>query len=250
MDAPNEEIQALIALHSGLERQGPGDSAFSRSMLALLPPLPDPPRIADLGCGSGGCALLLAEHFNAPVTAVDLSRDFLDQLAATAQARGLVDRIDIVEGDMGALDWPPASLDLLWSEGAAYNLTFEGALKAWRPLLAPGGCAVISELSWFTQVPPAPAMEFWGAAYPTMQSEPGNAALAEAAGYRVLGIHRLPSTAWWSNYYDPLRARMDALRPTASGIMQQVIADTEREMMLFRDHSDAYGYTFYCLQAV
>ncbi|MFM1921156.1 MAG: hypothetical protein RLZZ303_2790, partial [Candidatus Hydrogenedentota bacterium] len=119
-----EMIAALIELHDGLDRLGPGDEAFTRAMIAQLPALPKPPRIADMGCGTGATALVLARHFQAPVKAVDSCPSFLKQLAATAAAQGLPSLIEPIEADMGNLDWPPSSLDLLWSEGAAYNLTF------------------------------------------------------------------------------------------------------------------------------
>ncbi|MGH1395846.1 MAG: hypothetical protein ACRAVC_17745 [Trichormus sp.] len=75
---------------------------------------------------------------------------------------------------MGKLDWAEASVDLLWSEGAAYNLGFEQALKLWRPLLANNGIAVVSELSWFSDQVPESAIAYWNTAYPMMGSEAEN----------------------------------------------------------------------------
>ena len=155
-----------------------------------------------------------------------------------------------VHADFAALDWPAGSLDLLWSEGAAYHLTFAGALRAWRPLLAPGGVAVISELSWFTDDPPEPARAFWQSAYPAIGSEDDNAARAAAAGFAVHLVRRLPSAAWWESYYGPLERRMESLRDGADPAMRTVLRDTDAEIALFRAHADAYGYAFYVLRAV
>jgi SAM-dependent methyltransferase len=250
MSSKDEVFAALIALHQGLERQGPGDAAFTKQMLALLPPLPEAPRIADLGCGSGTVSLLLAEHFNAPVTAVDLCRAFLDQAKAAAKTRGLGHLLRVVEADMGDFGGAAESIDLLWSEGAAYNLTFKGAVEAWRPLMAPGGVAVISELSWFVDSPPAPIRDYWEAAYPAVANEAVNAERAVAAGFEVLAIHRLPSAAWWENYYGPLQARIAELKPDAGDAMQRVIAETEEEIARFAEYGEVYGYSFYLLRAV
>lgn len=148
---------------------------------------------------------------------------------------------------MGALDWPPGSVDLVWSEGAAYNLGFARALTLWRPLLAPGGLAVVSEMSWFGDERPAPAVEFWQAAYPVMGSEAENRAHAQRAAFEVLDVRRLPAECWWRNYYDPLAARMRQVERTPA--MAAVIAESETEMSLFRRFSDAYGYSFYVLRA-
>lgn len=243
------ELAALIELHAGLDRQGPGDATFTRRMLEGLPSLPARPRVADLGCGSGAAALVLAEQLNVSVTAVDLVASFLADLNRKASERGLGHLIDTVEADMGTLDWPAESLDLLWSEGAAYHFTFEGALKTWRPLLPVGGLAVISELTLFADPLPVDVREFWAAAYPSAGSENENARRAASAGYEVLGMERLPQAAWWENYYGPLERRIKELRPTANTVMQNVIAETETEIDLFRRFGETYGYSFYLLRA-
>jgi len=246
--SPDAYIAALVDLHRGLPRQGPGDTAFSRRLLDGLT-LPPHPRMADLGCGSGAGALLLAEHLSGPVRAVDSSAVFIAELEQQAQQRGLSDRIIATVGDMGQLDWPPGALDLLWSEGAAYNLGFEPALALWHPLLAPGGIAVISELSWFDDNPPPAARAYWQEAYPTLGTEAENQARAERTGWQVLATHRLPSAAWWDHYYTPLRQRIAQQKTaTPTSAMATVIEECETEMALFVDHSDAYGYTFYVLQ--
>lgn len=244
-----EEIAALVELHQGLDRQGPGSSDFSRQILASLPALRESPRIADLGCGAGAGSLVLAEWFDVPIRAVDSCRVFLDRLEARAAERGLSSRIKVHEADMGTLDWPAHSLDLIWSEGAAYNLTFPGALSAWRPLLVAGGLAVISELSWFAENPTVEARTFWGTGYPTLAGEQQNCDHAVKAGFEVLSTRRLPSDSWWEFYYGPLLECVEVLRPTANPLMQRVIQDTEAEIDLFRRCSDDFGYTFYVLRA-
>ncbi|MBL7648306.1 MAG: class I SAM-dependent methyltransferase [Candidatus Hydrogenedentes bacterium] len=245
----NEEIAALIELHRGLERLGPGSREFSLQILASLPTLREAPRIADLGCGAGAATLLLAEWFNVPVKAVDLSGVFLQHLDARAAELGLTPMIQTFHADMGALNWPEQSLDLLWSEGAAYNLTFPGALNAWRPLLTPGGLAVVSELSWFSDNPPEEARDFWAAAYPTLAGEQANTRHAREANFEVLATRRLPTACWWEFYYGPLLERVEALRAQADPVMSQVIHDTEVEIDLFRRYAAEYGYTFYILRA-
>lgn len=246
IDTQTEYIDALTHLHCGLDRKGPGDSDFSRNILNNLSTLPLKPRIADLGCGSGASALLLAEHYQSTVIAVDLSSIFIDELTVRAKQAGLNHLIIPICGDMAKLDWSVGSFDLLWSEGAAYNLGFKQALKLWRPLLASRGIAVISEMSWFTNEAPEPAVVYWQKAYPTMGSEVENIDRANRSDFSILSTHRLSSQAWWVNYYEPLRKRMYQLEITP--ITQLVIRETEEEMRLFEKFSDFYGYTFYVLQ--
>jgi hypothetical protein len=155
-----------------------------------------------------------------------------------------------VEDDIGTLDWPAGCLDLLWSEGAAYNLGFEQALTRWRPLLDGNGVAVVSELSLFSQAVPAPVLDWWREAYPGVAHEAENEARARRAGYAVLATHRLPAEAWWRNYYGPLQDRISMLEEEGlDEVMAAVINDTEREMALFRQYSGHYGYTYFVLQA-
>jgi SAM-dependent methyltransferase len=246
-DADSEYLAALVDLHRGLERQGPGDAAFTREILLRLPALPPRPRIADLGCGSGAGACVLARHLRARVRAVDASAIFIGELRDRAAREGLTQWIEPIVADMADLEWPPASIDLLWSEGAAYNLGFERALTLWRPLLARGGVAVVSELSWFTDDAPAAPREYWGASYPGMGGEHENVDRARRAGYEVLFTARLPSEAWWRNYYDPLRERLG--QPAVEPATAAVIRDTRQEIALFEQFSGYYGYTFYALRA-
>ena len=116
----------------------------------------------------------------------------------------------------------------------------------WRSLLANNGIAVISEISWFTDNPPEPAIAYWHTAYPLMGNEAENIAQADRAGFRVLSTHRLPSQAWWINYYEPLREQMQKIERSPS--MESVICETEEEMEMFEKFSEFYGYTFYILQ--
>ena len=158
--------------------------------------------------------------------------------------------VETIECDMGSLDWKPETIDLLWSEGAAYNLTFKGALKSWRPLMAVNGIAVISEMSYFTSDVPESVRIYWQNAYPTIGTESENANHANLSGFEILGIHRLPSNAWWNNYYGPLRKNIESFKNSDDDIMQSVISETEEEMKYFEEYGDFCGYSFYIMKAV
>lgn len=249
MEEQDNYIKALIELHCGLERQGPGDKDYANYIISLLPKLPANPRIADIGCGAGAGTLILAEKFQSKVRAVDFSKAFLDELQNRAIQRGLDHLVEIVQCDMGDLDWEPGSIDLLWSEGAAYNITFEGALTAWRPLMASGGVAVISEMNFFTDDVPEPVTTFMQNLYPGIKTEPENADIINSSGFELLGKHRLPPKAWWDNYYNPLRKNMELFQNSNDRTIQAVISDTEEEMNFFKKYENVYGYSFYIMKA-
>ncbi|MCV6595766.1 MAG: class I SAM-dependent methyltransferase [Mangrovicoccus sp.] len=242
-------IEALTRLHKDMPRQGPGDDGFSRAILARLPDLARRNRIADLGCGTGVAGLLLAQELGHKVLCVDSAPAFVEALNERARDAGLADQIIGLCADMGALDPARYQFDLIWSEGAAYNLGFENALRAWRPLMAEGGIAVVSEMSWFSDAPPAEATRYWQAAYPQMGSAAQNIARAKAQGFDLLFSERLPAIAWWQNYYTPLTGQLARFDSEPAPAMQDAIAETRQEIALFERYSDHFGYVFYVLQA-
>lgn len=235
---------SFFEIHRGLPREGPGDDECTLRALEMLRPLPREPRILDLGCGPGAQTLCLARATGGTVTAVDLHRPFLEDLQARAGEAGLRDRIRPLEADMGDLDLPPASFDLLWAEGSAYSIGVENALVRWRPLLVPGGGLAFSELTWLSEERPEDLCRFWDEHYPEMTDVAGNLNLVADAGYLPLGHFVLPDRAWWRGYYDPLEARIQRLRaerPEAAAVLDA----EEAEIHLFRRFSSHYGYVFY-----
>ena len=243
-------IQALIDLHSGLKYLGPGDTTFSYDIIQNLPQLPTYPRIADMGCGTGASALLLAIVFGAPVKAVDFSETFLEEMMLHAKEQGIEHLIEPSHGDIGSLDWEHESIDLLWSEGAAYNLTFKGALQAWRPLLKTDGIAVISELNYFSNNPPRKLKEYLLGMYPDINTEDKNRELIQSSGFELISHSRLPTNYWWQNYYGPLSERITTLKEHCDETLQIVINEMEEEMDYFRKYSDYYGYSFFIIRAI
>ncbi|MFE7946707.1 bifunctional class I SAM-dependent methyltransferase/N-acetyltransferase [Streptomyces sp. NPDC057426] len=252
----NALYTAFFTLHHGLPRQGPGSDTTTRRLLALSGPLPERPRVLDLGCGPGRSALLLAAEAGAEVTAVDLHQPFLDELRQAAEARGLGDRVRTLNADMGELPFPDGSFDLVWAESSAYALGFDTALRSWRRLLAPpasrerggspvGGTLVLTECEWTADEPSREARAFWDEHY-TLRTGRANTAAAVEAGYHVLGVVPQPESDW-DEYYGPLSERADAADPSVPG-MAEALAATRAELAMRRDHGGEYGYTGYVLR--
>ncbi|MEV7192849.1 bifunctional class I SAM-dependent methyltransferase/N-acetyltransferase [Streptomyces sp. NPDC093510] len=239
---------AFFALHHGLPRQGPGSDDTTRRLLSLAGALPERPRALDLGCGPGRAALLLAAEAGARVTAVDLHEPFLDELRASAEARGLTGSITTLKADMAELPCPDGSFDLVWAESSVYGIGFDTALHAWRRLLAPGGALVLTECEWTTAEPSAEARAFWERHY-TLRTSEANTRAATGAGYSVLGVHTQPESDW-EEYYGPLAARADAVsaEKAAAPGMAEALAATREEIAMRREHGSEYGYTGYVLR--
>jgi len=116
--------------------------------------------------------------------------------------------------------------------------------------MAINGIAVISEMNYFSDDVPEVVRRYMKHAYPGIKTESNNVDLINSSGFEVLAVHRLPSKAWWNNYYNPLRKRMLALKDSNDKVMRSVINDTEEEMNFFKAHDEIYGYTYYIMRSI
>ena len=137
-------MQAYTIIFEGLEHLGPGDVDVTQAVLERIrPSLPDTPRVADMGCGTGASALALASALDAcRLLAIDAHTPFIDALRVAAAQRGLAERIEARTGDMSeppSLDGIVGQFDLIWSESAIYSIGRSRALGLWRALVAEGG---------------------------------------------------------------------------------------------------------------
>lgn len=244
-----DPFKIFLDLQLALPRNGPGSAASTARALAMLPDLPEAPRILDIGCGQGASSFELLRLTKGQVTAVDLFEPFLDKLAARAERERIdADRLTVKRGDMAALPFGDGEFDLVWSEGAIYLLGFARGLKLWRRFLTPGGYMAVTECTWLTDEPSAEARAFWDEAYPGMGTVAENCAAAARAGYEIIGTFVLPPEDWWAEYYTPMRARIGDMRETYGEEAESVLATEEAEIVLFERCGADYSYVFYVLR--
>lgn len=244
-----DDMQLLFEVFENTARQGPGSVATTRHALSLLPAGMLLERILDLGCGTGGSTLVLAEDLAedtaAQITAVDIHPPFLETLRSQAQQRGIAERITTLAADMS----DPAALgsgyDLVWAEGSAYSIGFENALALWRALLRPAGCLVVTELVWFCQHPAERAREFFAEEYPDMKDEARRIEDARRAGYEVLASFRLPAEDWKAYYAGVEASLAQAIRRRGE---HEVYDALRREADTYEACGEDYGYLCLVLQ--
>lgn len=239
----------LVDLHRGGTRQGPGSEketlrALELARLGRAAGL----QAADIGCGTGASTLVLARELpSARIVAVDLFPEFLDTLAERARAAGCSEQVETLAESMDSLPFEAESLDIIWSEGAIYNMGFRAGIEAWRPFLRPGGVIAVSELTWLRPDPPEEIRRHWNAEYPEIATAPEKIAILERAGYDLLGYFVLPPTNWVDNYYEPTEKRIPAFleRHAGSPEAAAVIEMERQEVGLYRRYHDWFSYGFY-----
>jgi SAM-dependent methyltransferase len=236
-------VSLLVELLSKQVPQAPGSPSSTRRALAAVGALPSSPSVADLGCGRGASALVLAEAFGSRVLAVDLSPEMVASTRLRAASAGL--DVEAVVGDMTRPPVAPGSLDLLWSEGAAYSVGFAKALRAWRPLVRQGGCIGVSELCWRTDTVPSDAAAYWARGYPDMADADACGALLSSAGFDEVCRFFLPDSDW-SAYYEPIAAALPAFREAHAGdaVAAAVADELQAEVEAWRGWGHLYGYVF------
>jgi cyclopropane fatty-acyl-phospholipid synthase-like methyltransferase len=240
----NDPIKLMFG---GMEKLGPGSNAHTLGILHLLP-RPANGVIVDAGCGTGRQTIVLAQDLGLPVHAVDSYEPFLNELSARAGAAGVGHLVEIHCMDIRDIPNVFPRIDLLWSEGAAYNIGFANALRIWASAIKAGGFAAVSEMCWLKSPAPKEAVEFFQSAYPDMRSVQENVQAAEQAGYRLLATQLLPRETWVDGYYDTLARRAEVLVQHPDPAVRAFAEETLQEIRVFEFSEDSYGYIFFVLQ--
>lgn len=231
----------------GVERQGPGNEKVTIKALSFIDNLSDQSHIADLGCGTGGQTMTLAQHTQSQITGLDLFPDFITSFNQNAKHLNLQNRVKGFVGSMDNLPFQKEELDLIWSEGAIYNIGFEHGLNEWNKFLKTGGHIAVSEVSWFTEERPNEINDFWMNAYPEIDTIPNKVAQMQKAGYIPIAAFILPETCWTEDFYTPLISAKDAFLKKHAGnkTAEEFIANQRHEEALYNKYKEYYGYVFY-----
>ncbi len=241
------DFNLIAEYYSMYERQGRGSPEVTLRALSFIDNLKDSSEILDIGCGTGTQTLTLAQNAPGFFTGLDLFPGFISIFNQNSRLKGLEKRVKGIQGDMSALPFEKESFDLIWSEGAIYNIGFERGLKEWKEFLKPGGYLAVSDASWFTLERPEEIGSFWMDAYPGIGTISSRVSGMEKAGYLPLANFILPENCWITHFYEPqIQGRKDFLKKYPDNpSVKAFLENDKREAELYAKYKQFYGYVFY-----
>jgi SAM-dependent methyltransferase len=242
----------FFELYESLPRQGPGNRECAARALALCRDLPVAPEVLDLGCGVGGQTLHLAELTSGSIVALDIHAPSIDRLRAAVAKRGLAGRIRPLVGNMAETGLLPASFDLIWSEGALYNIGITNAVRLCGGLLRRGGYLAFTDAVWRTDSPPPEIKASFDADYPSMGRVPDVQAAIERGGLSLIEHFTIPDRAWWDDFYTPMESQIQEMRRKYAGDEEAVavLDQLARETDMHRKYSRCYAYEFFIARKI
>jgi SAM-dependent methyltransferase len=241
------DFNLICEYFSEMERQGPGSPEVTIRALSFIDNLTNKSRIADIGCGTGGQTIVLAQNLPVNITGIDLFPAFIDKLNRNAGKKDLGKRLKGITGSMENLPFQDEELDLIWSEGAIYNIGFNRGINEWRRFLKKGGYLAVSEASWFTIERPEEIEKFWVDAYPEIDIVSNKLAQMESAGYVPVASFILPENCWTEHFYIPQAKVQEAFlaKYASNQTARELVSNMRREAQLYQKYNDYYGYVFY-----
>lgn len=241
------DFNQICEFFSTMDRQGPGSPEMTVKALGFIDNLTEWSRIADLGCGTGGQTMVLAQHAPGRITGLDLFPGFIDIFNRNAGLSGLQGRVEGVVGSMDDLPFQEEEFDLIWSEGAVYNIGFERGFNEWRRYLKTGGYIAVTDACWFTDERPAEIHHFWADAYPDIDTIPNNVAKIHKAGYLPVATFVLPENCWTEHYFAQKVAAREKFLVKYAGnkAAEEFCSLQDHEVELYDKYKEFYGYVFY-----
>ena len=211
--------------------------------------VPDAPYILDIGCGPGVQTVDLLKISGGRVLALDFLPLMLERTRANAEKANVSERLEVIEQNMAEMAFPPSTFDVVWSEGAIYNLGFENGLGAVKSFVKPGGYVAVSEAVWLKTDPPEAVAKFWEA-YPEIDTIENKLSLIDRLGYEQTGHFVLPATTWTAEYYDPMERLIaqKSMEWVGNSVALAVLEEARKEIEIFRDYSSYYSYGFFVMR--
>lgn len=119
--------------------------------------------VLDVGCGVGGCDIVLAKDYGAGhVHGIDIEQPMLDRAVARAEREGLSDRVSFQIVAPGPFPLADESYDVVFSKDAMIHIEDKHSLfKEVHRVLRPGGIFVASDWMRRDEQAPGEETQYW-----------------------------------------------------------------------------------------
>jgi len=242
------DLELIYEYYSNFERQGVGAPEMTVKALSFIDNLTEKSKILDVGCGTGGQTMTLARNILGEITGVDLSLEFIKILNENAKENNFAKRVKGIVASMDNLTFKNEEFDLIFSEGAIYNIGFERGLKEWSKYLKKDGYIAVSDASWFTEKRPSEIESFWeNEGYPGIGTISDNVKSLEKSGYIPVAVFTFPESCWTENFYEMQKPVQEKFLKMYKGnkTIEEFIAHERYEAQIYEKYKEYYGYVFY-----
>lgn len=179
-------------------------------------------RVADIGCGTGGPAIILARETGARMVCLDVEPQLLDRARVFAAHSGVADRIEFHLVTPGPLPFPDAGFDVVFSKDALIHMPDKPALyREVMRVLKRGGAFAASDWLCGEGADDDPVFQDYLRVMDmgfVMATAAQTVAAMRAAGFR--GVRTLDRNAWYAKQSQTeVKAIEGPLRDQAQAIL-------------------------------
>jgi SAM-dependent methyltransferase len=166
-------------------------------------------RIADLGCGFGDGACIMAGQFRCRVVAIDSSEDNIEIARQSAIDKNVSHLISFERQNILEADFSQEPFELILAEGGilSYISRITGLAKA-ASWLIPRGWFAFSDLIFLSKNVPAEIKKIFENDSYHYESETTYRALVQEAGFDIHLMCLVPQSGW-DNYYAHMARRLE-----------------------------------------
>jgi ubiquinone/menaquinone biosynthesis C-methylase UbiE len=242
-------MELIIDFYKNMDYLGPGSLGETKKALSFMNLGFENLKVADIGCGTGRQTEILANELNAEIIAVDFLKKFLKSVKN--RFSGSNKSVKILEANMELLPFEDNEFDLIFSEGAVYNIGFKKGIQEWKRFIKPNGFLAISEISWLTEKPPKKLEKFWKSSYSEIDTFENKISQLEQTGYKLIGNFPMANSSW-ENYYSEVQNNMNSFlkRNNYSNEAKEFVNECEEEIAIFKKYNEYYSYVFYIAQKI
>ena len=247
----DQGMKYLFELFEAMPRGGPGDRASTLKALSFCSQLPKETKVLDIGCGHGLQTIELARVLQGEIIALDFHQPFLDILKKHVAAEAVLNsKIITKKQSMLEMDFPEESFDLIWSEGALYNMGFAEGLKRSYELLKNNGYIAVSEPVYTKEDIPDEVIKFWEPEYPDISDINSKLKVIKEQGFEIVNSFVLPKSCWMEEFYIPMEKIVADLKKkyTDNQAALDAFKGFDYEIQMCKKYSDYYNYGFFIAQ--